>query len=187
MTKVKVLFEGYTNADCRNLGEEETSRCTSTIIKSDDMIILSDPGILKSQQLMIDALAEENLTADDITHVFITHSHMDHYRNIGMFGTAKAIDYWGIWHEDKVDNLPEKINSDITIINTPGHSYDGLTMLVKTEDGTVAIVGDLWWNEKGPVNDPYASNPIELKASRSKILEMANFILPGHGKMFTVE
>ncbi len=186
MTEVKILLEGYTNADKKNADEEESTRCTSTLIRSDNMIIISDPGVLTSQQIMIDALAKENLTVNDITHVFITHSHMDHYRNIGMFPTAKAIDYWGIWYEDKIDDLPEKLNNDISVVNTPGHNYDNLTMIVKTDNGKIAIVGDLWWSERGPEIDPYASDMIELKKSRTKILELAGYIIPGHGKMFKI-
>jgi glyoxylase-like metal-dependent hydrolase (beta-lactamase superfamily II) len=184
MTEVKILLEGYTNADRKKAGEEESTRCTTALIRSDDMIIISDPGVLASQQIMIDALAKENLTVADITHVFITHSHMDHYRNIGMFPTAKAIDYWGIWHEDKVDDLPEKINEDISIINTPGHNYDNLTMIIETAEGKTAIVGDLWWSERGPDIDPFASDMAKLKESRSKVLDIADNIIPGHGKIF---
>ena len=186
MTEVKILLEGYTNADHKKVGEEESSRCTTTLIQNGDMIIISDPGILANQQIMIDALAKENLTVADITHVFITHSHMDHYRNIGMFPTAKAIDYWGIWHEDKVDNLPKKLTDDIAIVNTPGHNYDNLTMIVTTAEGKIAIVGDLWWSERGPDIDPFASDMVKLRKSRLKILAMADYIIPGHGKMFAV-
>ena len=59
-----------------------------------------DPGILKSQQELVNALAKENLTVEDVNFVFITHSHIDHYRNIGMFPKAKTLEYFGIWDED---------------------------------------------------------------------------------------
>lgn len=184
MTEVKILLEGFTNADRRDAGEEEITRCTTTLIKSDDMIILSDPGVLESQQFLIDALSNENLTLNDVTHVFITHSHMDHYRNLGMFAKAKAIDYWGVWDGATIDEYPEQFSKDIKIIKTPGHSIDGLTMLVQTNNGIIAIVGDLWWSYRGPENDPYAIDMTKLKESRQKILGLADQIVPGHGKMF---
>jgi len=182
--EVKILLTGYTNADCRGKGEEETTRCTTTLIRDGKFVIISDPGVLESQQILINALARENLTVTDITHVFITHSHMDHYRNIGMFSDAIAIDYWGLWEGAKNEKLPEKLSDNINFIKTPGHSYDGMTMIAKTNDGKIAVVGDLWWSERGPAQDPYANNLNELKKSREKIPALADFIIPGHGEMF---
>ena len=184
MAKIKVLLEGFTNADRRNAGEDEITRCTTALVFDGDKIILSDPGVLENQQILTDALKKENLTPDDITDVFITHSHMDHYRNIGMFKDARAIDYWGIWHGGKCDELIEQFSKDIKIIKTPGHNYDGLTMIVNTKDGKVAIVGDLWWSERGPKFDKFASDMAKLTESRKKVARAADYIIPGHGKMF---
>lgn len=184
MAEVKILLEGFTNADQRAKGEDEITRCTTTLVRSYDFIILSDPGVLENQEIMIDALAEEGLTVADITHVFITHSHLDHYRNLGMFPTAKAIDYWGLWDGGKCDPRPNKLNDEMEIVETPGHSLDGLTMLVKTDTGIVAIVGDLWWSKRGPKIDPFASDPIKLSENREKIFKLADSIIPGHGGMF---
>ena len=122
-----------------------------------------------------------------IEKVIITHSHIDHYRNIGMFPTAKTLEYWGIWYEDKVVDWKEQFTDDIRIIKTPGHNYDGITLLVKTEKGIIAICGDVFWKENFPDDDPYASDKEKLKESRKKILKLADYIIPGHGKMFKVE
>ena len=70
---------------------------------------------------------------------------------------------------------------------TPGHSYDSITLLVKTNNGIVAICGDVFWKEDFPKDDPYASNKEKLEESRKKILEVADWIIPGHGKMFKVK
>ena len=39
-----------------------------------------------------DALAGHGLTLGDVTHVFVTHHHMDHTRKVGMFPTARVVD-----------------------------------------------------------------------------------------------
>jgi len=85
-----------------------------------------------------------------------------------------------------VEDWQEQFTEDIKIIKTPGHSYDALTLLVNTKDGIVAVVGDLWWKENYPQNDPYASDKEKLEESRKKVLEIADYIIPGHGKMFKV-
>ena len=41
--------------------------------------------------------------------------------------------------------------------------------------------------ENYPEIDPYASDMKKLKESRKKLLELADYIIPGHGKMFKVE
>jgi glyoxylase-like metal-dependent hydrolase (beta-lactamase superfamily II) len=184
MAEVKVLLEGFTNTDKRAAGEDEITRCTTTLIFDEDKIILSDPGVLDDQKIMVDALAQENLTVDDITHIFITHSHMDHYRNIGMFPKAISIDYTGIWQGGKFIEREEQLSKDIRLIETPGHSYDSLTALVQTEKGIIAIAGDLWWSSRGPKFDKFATDMEKLKESREKVLSLADYIIPGHGKMF---
>jgi glyoxylase-like metal-dependent hydrolase (beta-lactamase superfamily II) len=35
--------------------------------------------------------------------------------------------------------------------------------------------------------DPYVKDKEKLKESRKKILEIADYVIPGHGKMFKVE
>jgi glyoxylase-like metal-dependent hydrolase (beta-lactamase superfamily II) len=70
--------------------------------------------------------------------------------------------------------------------------------LVKTSKGDIVIAGDLFWwrtNEEQKTDynilvereDPYVKNKAELEESRKKILEIADYIIPGHGKMFKVK
>ena len=89
MTEVKILVPGYTTADSAAEGEEK-SCATITLVQDKNIVMVCDPGILDSQQILIDALAKEGLTINDVNYVFITHSHIDHYRNIGMFPNAKT-------------------------------------------------------------------------------------------------
>lgn len=192
MAEVKILVEGYTNADSAAEGGglpvkgDERTCATITLVRDKDIIMVCDPGILDSQQVLIDALAKEGLTANDVNYVFITHSHIDHYRNIGMFPNAKTLEYYGIWEGSKVGDWKEQFTDDIKIIKTPGHNYDGLTLLVKIKEGTVAICGDVFWKENYPEKDAYASDSEKLQESRQKVLQLANFIIPGHAGMYKV-
>jgi|SRR3989344_1831786 len=69
--------------------------------------------------------------------------------------------------------------------------------LIFEEDdlGTVCIAQDVFWWEDGKqdtsslevlmnLHDPFASDVAALKESRGKVLEIADWIVPGHGKMF---
>ena len=187
MAEVKVLIEGYTIADSVALGGEEKTCPTITLVRDGDIIMVVDPGVLENQKMLIDKLNEEGLSVDDVNVVCITHSHLDHYRNIGMFAVAKSLEYWGLWDRNTVEDWKEQFTENIRIIKTPGHSYDSITLLVKTNNGIVAICGDVFWKEDFPKDDPYASEKEKLEESRKKILEVADCIIPGHGKMFKVK
>ncbi len=190
MATVKILIEGYTNADSiaagASSGEEKTCP-TITLVRDGDVVMVCDPGELDSQAMLVDALKKEGLAVDDVTHVFITHSHIDHYRNIGMFEHAKTLEYWGVWDKGTCVAWNEQFSKDIKVIKTPGHNYDGLTLLVTTTEGTIAICGDVFWNQSGPTPDPYASDPATLTKTRAHVLASADFIIPGHGGMYGVK
>jgi glyoxylase-like metal-dependent hydrolase (beta-lactamase superfamily II) len=187
MAEVKILIEGFTNADSADESGEEKTSTTCTLIRDGKLVIVVDPGVLESQNILVDALAKEGLKVEDVNLVIITHSHLDHYRNIGMFPDAKSLEYWALWDGEKADEWHEKFTDDIRIIKTPGHNYDGLTILVNTKDGVVAIAGDVWWKENYPQDDdPYASDMEKLKESRKKVLELADYVIPGHGPMFKI-
>ena len=185
--EVKILVEGETNAnEVAETGEEET-RPTITLIKDDGFVIIVDPGILKNQQVLVDALEKENLTIKDVNVVCITHSHIDHYRNVGMFPEARVLEYFGLWKGESVENWHENFTENIQIFKTPGHDYTCITLFVKTPDGVVAVCGDVFWKENYPENDKYASDSERLEKSRKMVLKMADWVVPGHGPMFKVK
>ncbi|MFA6255191.1 MAG: MBL fold metallo-hydrolase [Patescibacteria group bacterium] len=183
MASAKILIEGYTSGDS---GEGQTCP-TITLVRDQHIIMVVDPGVLESQNLLIEALNKEGLKVSDVNYVFVTHSHLDHYRNIGMFPEAKTVEYFGVWDKGNCDDWPDQLTDDIEIIKTPGHNYDALSLLVKTDVGLVAIVGDVFWRKDYPKADPYATDSKKLEASRKKVLDIANYIIPGHGGIFKVK
>jgi glyoxylase-like metal-dependent hydrolase (beta-lactamase superfamily II) len=185
MAEVKILVEGFASGDFSD--EEERTRATITLIEDGDIKIVVDPGVLKSQDILISALERNGLSVNDIDIVCITHSHINHYRNIGMFPEAKTLEFYGLWDKESVEDWNENFSEDIKIIKTPGHDKSSISLLVKTKNGSVAVVGDLFWKENYPEKDPYADSPEKLEESRNKILEISDWIIPGHGKIFKVK
>jgi glyoxylase-like metal-dependent hydrolase (beta-lactamase superfamily II) len=183
MAEVKVLVVGYTGADN---GDEKT-QATITFIKDNDIIMVVDPGVLESQQVLVDALKKQGLKISDINYVGLTHSHLDHYRNIGMFPTAKTVEFYGIWDKNSCVDWKEDFSLGIKIIKTPGHSRTGISFIVNTSIGKVAVVGDVFWKKDFPLNDPYANDMKELLKSRKLILKLADYIVPGHADMYFVK
>src|ERR1035437_9375724 len=153
--EVKILVEGYTNADFVGEVGVEKDQATITLVRDGEIVMVVDPGVLESQQVLVDALKKENLTVEDVNVVCVTHSHIDHYRNVGMFPNAKVLECFGLWNGNRVENWSEKFTTNIQVIRTPGHDYTCITLLVKTGPdcgypGIVAICGDVFWKENHP-------------------------------------
>lgn len=183
--KVKILIQGYTSAD--RPGAQEKTCPTITLLRDGRTTIIVDPGVLADRKVLIKALKKEGLSPDKISAVFLTHSHIDHFANTGMFPKATIIEYYGCWKNDVVTDRPKFLSENIQILETPGHSFTGLTLLAKTSLGTVAVCGDVFWKENYPRNDQYADNRGKLKDSRKKLLKLADYIIPGHAGMFKVK
>lgn len=181
MAQAKILITGY-------LVSEKAGRtcATVTLVRDGKLTMVIDPGTVSSPKVLVAALKKEGLSLNDINTVGLTHSHVDHYKNVALFTKAKVIDYWGCWDGDKWTRPGLRLSPNVTIVKTPGHSPDSITYLVKTGKGLVAICGDVFWKEGRPKNDPYANDKKKLKQSQAKLLKIADWIIPGHGKMFRV-
>lgn len=184
MPEVKILVQGYTPAD--KPGKNERTCPTITLVRDGRSVIVVDPGTLVNRNVLIKALKKEDLSLDDVNIVFLTHSHIDHFANLGLFPKATIVEYYGAWKNDVVKDRSVNLTKNIQILKTPGHSFSGLTLLVKTSAGMIAICGDVFWKENYPLVDKYADNPKKLKESRKKVLKIADYIIPGHAGMFKV-
>jgi len=194
MAKIKVLIQGYASK------KEGRASSSATLIIENDSRIIVDPGI--DRQKLLDALKKEKLSVQDINFVILTHTHVDHAALAGIFEKAKIVDnseistFDGGFEENQETKIPD---TNIKIIQTPGHDQFHCSLLVETDDlGKVMVAGDLfwWWDEERQMNDqfsllnrqdPYVKDKKAISESRKKILKIADYIIPGHGKMFKVE
>ncbi|MDP1709605.1 MAG: MBL fold metallo-hydrolase, partial [Candidatus Komeilibacteria bacterium] len=135
----------------------------------------------------------------DIDYIFLTHFHLDHILNIRLFPKATIFDVDTIYKKDKGVLYKKFVpGAEIKVVPTPGHAHEHGALVVGTEEGRVAIAGDIfWWDdgEKQKIDyksliykkDPYTKNWKQLVASRKKLLKMSDWIIPGHGKVFKIE
>jgi glyoxylase-like metal-dependent hydrolase (beta-lactamase superfamily II) len=86
---------------------------------------------------------------------------------------------------------PFLIDEWISVIGTPGHTSEDVSVLVKTKEQTLVVVaGDLFECEED-IDQPdlWTSNshdPALQSKNRLSVLRMAQEIVPGHGAKFTV-
>ena len=184
MAQVTVLIEGYVKDG------GETVQGTVTLVQDNGRNIVVDPGMTHNPHAIEKALQDQILKISDVDTVFVTHHHPDHTRYMGLFTDATVIDYASIYHLDKWLDSGDgyAITPNVRIIQTPGHTAEDATLVITNVSNiqempcTVAIC-HLWWF-KGKDDDPTAEDMDQLRSSRTKILKMADFIVPGHGAMF---
>ncbi|MBU2564472.1 MBL fold metallo-hydrolase [Patescibacteria group bacterium] len=196
MAKIKILIKGYV---IEKKGEVEFASSTTTLIQDNNLNIIVDPGM--HREWLLFSLNDENLSPEKIDFVVLTHTHIDHCFLTGIFTNAKILDDTCIYSDNgEIGEHDGKIpGTSIEIIQTPGHDQFHCSILVDTEEyGKVAIVGDVFWwaddqeqkTDKDSLlnhKDPYVKDKDSLRKSREKVLELADYIIPGHGKMFKIK
>jgi len=187
---VKVLIEGY----ARQVENGWIASSTTCLVISSGLKIITDPGC--NRQKLAEALSKESLSAEEIDFVFISHGHPDHMMLCGIFTKAKLVTYDDhlVYDQDRMVKFDKHIMGPHTeVISTPGHTPDHISLLVQTANGIVAVAGDVFWWSDEEKQDPGNAAPSheddhqKLAESRRRLLKIADFIIPGHGKMFRVQ
>lgn len=189
MAKIEILVEGYA------VKEEGGERASSTavLVQEKDVNIIVDPGI--ARQPLAESLKKINLKPEDIHYVLLTHYHPDHAFGAAWFPQAKVLDVGYLYEDDKIIKHDGFIpGTELAIMHTPGHAYEHCSLAVPTDKGMVVISGDVFWWYQGEEQkldaghqDPYAQDQKTLEKSRSKVLKLADLVIPGHGKIFKVK
>ena len=154
-------------------GTEYGTNSSSYAVAYDGGICLIDCGYGQKQwNCMIDVLKNWGLNMENVTHVFLTHTHFDHCRNAARVNALGAKLYvseegvpfiedgnpeseqmfhaeWipakvdGIVHDGEVFSFPGGLR--ITCAAAPGHSRSSVIYLIETDGIRAAAIGDMFW------------------------------------------
>jgi len=192
MATFKILVEGF----AKEQKDGWIATPNTVLVEDSGKKILIDPGM--DRDLLEKGLKKEGLKPNDIDMIYLSHRHTDHIANLRMFPYTDFGDpierIKGKLIIDNSDTIP---GTKIKIIQTPGHIEDHISFLIDTDKGKVCIAGDLFWwashqeqkTDRDSLLHPkqsYAKDEKILIESRKKILDIADWIIPGHGKMFKV-
>lgn len=188
-------FEGYTNFEpiygSSTLIVVKAASDYGQTLGGDGLVrILVDPSHIAVGNELAELLKKEGAPAEIIDYVFITHHHLDHSSNLGMFPRAKIFIGDGFVLNDKPSyqvfknfdllNLP----ANFKIIPTPGHTVESNSYLY-TENGVRYIcAGDAV--REDVIREGAATVQNDKKQyfeSAKKVFEMADVIIPGHGRI----
>jgi glyoxylase-like metal-dependent hydrolase (beta-lactamase superfamily II) len=160
---------------------------TCSLVRDGNVVLVVDPGLAPSQAAIVGPLRALGVEPDEVTDVVISHHHPDHTLNVALFPNALVHDHWAIYdfsgRWDDVDAEGRELSPSVRLIRTPGHTREDISTVVGTDDGVVVFT-HLWWTAIRPVEDPYAPDPEVLRASRQRVLALADRIVPGHGPPF---
>ncbi len=186
---------------------------TVTLVRHEGDVLLVDTGYEVETDIS-DASRERNWIAlrtllqfngvdpADVTRVFITHFHWDHFGGIEHFGDAEWYCHsralTALRHPIRDRFVPlddgDRVMPNVVVVHTPGHTPGHSSLLCSTETGTVrvAICGDaiinLAWLQSGHLwtfNGNF-HGVAEARRSIKKLLDSSDLIIPGHGQPFFV-
>ncbi|CAH1406228.1 unnamed protein product [Nezara viridula] len=195
--EVVIVHEGYINEE-----DDYTLRknCTCTLIKGKVNVIVNTMTPWDKSQIL-SVLKDHKLETSDIKYVISTQPTSGFAGNNFMFENSYHI--VGHAYTQKNTYLFEPFSygnplcidgDDLKVIPTSGCTLKDVSVLVKTADGIVAITGALFLNEEDLKNDYKSIRfcngsyfPQNQIHSRRMIVKIANYIIPGYGKMFEVD
>ena len=178
MATVDVLFAGY-------VGDRVAG--TVSLVRDGPLVAVVDPGMVPDRGAILNPLDALGVATEEVTDVVLSHHHPDHTVNIALFPNARVHDHWVIYEREVWPSRPAEgfeLSPAVRLVETPGHTPQDITTLVETDDGLVALT-HLWWHATAG-SDPLATDAEALHRNRSRVLEIATMIVPGHGEPFLV-
>ena len=177
MAEFHLLTTGYVGG--------HTASTVSMVVSGDSLVVI-DPGMVASISLILDPILALGRRREEVTDVILSHHHPDHTINVALFPNARVHDHWAIYKDDLWTDRPAEgfeVAEDVILWETPGHTAQDITTIVRDGAQTLAIT-HLWWYDTAPFHDPLGTHPELLHAGRERVLEVATLIVPGHGAPF---
>jgi glyoxylase-like metal-dependent hydrolase (beta-lactamase superfamily II) len=178
-----------------NFGMILRASSTVTLVVTEEHNILVDTALPSENKQIVDALSAKGLSVNDIDIVINTHLHPDHIGNNGLFLKAEFIAH-AKEYPVRLANVTViegefAVCENVRIIETPGHSYGSISVVVEVpgKSKTYVVAGDAL-----PIRDNYLQwvppgihfDPNIALASMEKIVDIADIVIPGHDAPFEI-
>src|SRR3989338_3794913 len=172
--------------------ENHISKICSAVVllkaeKPGEKNIIADTGSPGYADEILASLKKEGLKPEDIEFVLITHTHMDHVFNTYLFRNASIVRCRVVDYPNHTLTMFKSSDSvkipGVAILPTPGHAENHTSYVVKSGGKTYVIAGDAIREERIKTGTFGVPPNQEYIDSARKIAEIADVIIPGHGRI----
>ncbi len=184
MAEVRVIREGWWRWIERGVTFDVT--CTSTYIVDGARGIVVDVPNVGEEETFLKALRDAGVDPAAVDTVVLTHFHPDHVGCLHLFPNAEYVAAGSRWRGARHAHWKEEtlvLTDDVSVVKTPGHTPHDCAVIAKTPQGIVAVAGDLWVRSSSDPRLVIVNDAALLEASRKRLIDLSDFIIPGHGPM----
>src|SRR3954453_7006903 len=141
---------------------------TVSLVRDAGRVVVVDPGMVADRELILGPLRDLGVRPQDVTDVVVSHHHLDHTVNIGLFPVVPVHDFQSVIEGDVFTGRPAEgtlLAPGVQLLATPGQPPPDVTTPFGTPDAVVALT-HLWWTADGPADDPYTLDREQLRQQR---------------------
>ncbi len=171
--------------------------CTCTLISGDGFRLLVDPSLSDKKDMAKELDRRTGLKPEDVTAIFVTHEHADHFAGIEHFQKA-------VWYAagpvaqilnrnpkltHRLDAAPRTLFGSVDVIATPGHTKSHHSLRFDCGGCSIVIAGDAvatsdFWRDRRCFYN--AVDPALGARTMDQLASLGSVIVPGHDNYFPV-
>ncbi len=172
--------------------------CTCTLVVGDGFRLLVDPSLADAADMARELDRRTGVRPADITAVFVTHEHGDHYAGLAHFPqaqwlaappVAEVLNKSGKWSRH-VEGVTGRLSDAVDVMPTPGHTSTHHSLRFDCEGLSVVLAGDAvatrdFFRER---RGYYNAVDFALSArTMDQLAALADIIVPGHDNYFLAD
>jgi glyoxylase-like metal-dependent hydrolase (beta-lactamase superfamily II) len=169
--------------------------CTCTVVQGKGFRLIVDPSLSAADQMASELDRRTGLKPRDITAVFVTHEHSDHWFGLVHFPEARWLAAPAVAaalnRTNKLNKPVEptavRLFAAVEVLPTPGHTQSHHSLRFDCDGLSVVIAGDavptrdFWRERRGYFN----AVDFALSArTMDKLAALADVVVPGHDNYF---
>ena len=169
--------------------------CTCTLVSGAGFHLVVDPSLASAADMAKELDRRTGLKPDDVTAVFVTHEHADHFAGVAHFPKAAwyaAAPVAEILNRGKgfaraFEAAPKSLFGAVEVVATPGHTRSHHSLRFACEGRRVVLAGDAvatrdFWRERRSYYN--AVDPEQGARTMEMLAAGADIVVPGHDNYF---
>jgi glyoxylase-like metal-dependent hydrolase (beta-lactamase superfamily II) len=169
--------------------------CTCALVRGDTFRLLVDPSVADAAEMARELDRRTGLKVGDVTDVFVTHEHGDHFAGLAHFPDARWLASPGVAEIlNRGGNLPRRVegvtgrlHDAVDVVATPGHTAAHHSLRFDCDGMSVVAAGDAvatrdFFRDRRPFFN--AVDVAQSKRTMDAIAAAADVIIAGHDNYF---